>query len=193
MTTQEHRRQTTPSRIFNNLRGLIGSFHADYVIRMVNIEGKFDIHTEWHGEVKERKAGVFKSKFKSPGLALQSKQKAIKEKHAECLTGLVRFKRKSEEMENLHTQAIATIQERHRVAQENYNAAQEKYRAKIAKTTAHNANMNYEFSRGTQNIENDQQRGKMNVLVFITQVILYVCGIAAVRTIRHIKRKFLRQ
>jgi hypothetical protein len=157
---------------------------------MVNIKDNFDIRTKLRGEIEDIKAGIFKRKIETPALVLQSEQRAIKKKHAECLTELVRLKRKSQEMENSHAQAMATIRERNRVAQENYDAAQERHRAEMAKIAAHNTNPTYEFAPRTQKIEQDQQRKSMNVFVFMLQAILFGGGIVAVGIYLSIKRKF---
>jgi len=83
-----------------------------------------------------RKAGVCTGNIETPALALPSEPRAFNKKQAECLAELVRLERKSQEMENAHTQALAAIQERHRAAQENFNAVQERHRAAMVKIAA---------------------------------------------------------
>jgi hypothetical protein len=143
--------------------------------------------------IKDKKAGVSTGKIKTPALALPSEQRAIKEKHAECLTELVRLKRKTQEMENSHAQQIATIQEREHAAQENFKAAQARHRAKMARIAANNVNPTCEFAPRTQEMEQSRQRKKMNILVFIIQAILFGGGIVAVGILLLIKRIFHQQ
>jgi hypothetical protein len=140
--------------------------------------------------IKDKKAGVSTGQIEMPAPALQSEQRAIKEKHAECLTELIRLKRKTQEMENSHAKQITTIQEREHAAQENFKAAQARHRAKMARIAANNVNLTCEFAPRTQEIEQSQQRKKMNILVFIIQALLFGGGIVAVGILHLIKRKF---
>lgn len=140
--------------------------------------------------IEDKKAGVSTWQIETPALALQSEQRAIKEKRAECLMELIRLKRKTQEMENSHAQAIAIIQEREHAAHENFKAAQERHRAEIARIAANNANPTCQFTPETQEIEQAQPRKKMNILVFIIQAILFGGGIVAIGILLLFSRKF---
>jgi hypothetical protein len=143
--------------------------------------------------IKDKKAGVSSGKIETPVLALPSKQRAIKEKHSECLKELIRLKRKTQEMEISHAQAIATIQEREHAAQENFKAAQARHRAEMARIAANNVNPTCEFAPRKQEMEQSRQRKKMNILVFTIQAILFGGGIVAVGILLLITRKLYQQ
>jgi hypothetical protein len=161
--------------------GLFGSLCADCVIRMVNVKDIYDLRTGLRGEMGDRKTGGFKGKIETLALALQSKRRAIKKKHAECLTEFNRLKRKSQDMEISHTQALAAIQERHRAAQVRYDTAQTRYRAQMVKTTVSN-NAYPADERALKMLETAQyqQWKRMDVLAIILEAILFGGGIVAV-------------
>ncbi len=141
-------------------------------------------------KIKDQKAGASTGETATPALALPLEQRAIKEKRAECLTELIRLKRKKQEMKNSHAQAVAAIQEWDHAAQENFKAAQERHRAEMAKISANSVNPTCEFAPGMQEMEQTRPRKKMNLLVFLIQAILFGGGIVAVGILLLITRKF---
>jgi hypothetical protein len=141
-------------------------------------------------EIKDKKAGAATGIIETPAPAFSLKQRTIKEKHAECLKELVRLKRKSQQMEIAHAQAMAAIQGRDHAAQENFKAAQERHHAKMAKIAAHNLNPACEFAPGTPEMDQTRRRKKMNLLVFMIQAILFGGGIMVVGILHLMARKF---
>ncbi len=139
---------------------------------------------------KNKKAVVSKRKIETSAPALQSKQRAIKESHAECLQEFARLKRRTQEMEISHAQAIASIQEQEHAAQENFKADQARLRLEAAGMAANHVNPAGYFAPETQEAEPAPQRKKMNLLVFIIQAILFGGGIVVVGILLLITRKF---
>jgi hypothetical protein len=144
-------------------------------------------------EIKDNKTGVSAVKIETPAPALPPKQRAIKEKHAECLQELVRLKLKTQEMEISHAQAMATIQEQEHAARENFNAAQQRLHAQMARIAATHVNPACEPAPDTQAAGQTRRPKKMNLLVFIIQSILFGGGIVAVGILHLMTRKFHHQ
>jgi hypothetical protein len=133
----------------------------------------FDLCAKLRDEIEGGKTGEASGKIETQAPVPQSEQKTIETNNAERLTEIIRLQRKLQDMKNSHNQAMASIQERH-------NATQEKYHAEIAKISPSNAKPTDEFTLKTREVERDQQRNRMNILVITLLAILFGCGIVAV-------------